>query len=400
MWKHGKKHLARVFFMNIGANSHSYIYQVFIGAYLINYLDVDSKLIPKFLLIGALCACVSAVLFGILSDQFGRKRMYLIVTGFLMLFAVPAFLILNTGNLVLICLVIVVGFMIASQGTVGVQAAYFPELFGSRYRYAGVALGREFSSVFGGGLAPFICAALITWATGSWWPVAVYMVVIMGITLRHHPVRPRDGRPRPAARRGRQVMPATPTRIVITDCDHDSIAIEQAVADAAGVDLVLAQCRTEEDVIAAAAGADAIVVQYAPVTDRVLAALPQLKAIGRYGVGVDTLDVEAATARGVAVCNVPDYGTEDVSDHAIALAVSLARGITPWTAACAAGSTRCSPVEPLHRMSTRVFGVVGLGLIGAATARKAKGLGYTVIVFDPLAGNWYDDGGWSRRRRV
>jgi MFS family permease len=183
VWKHGKKHLARIFFMNIGANAHSYIFQVFIGGYLITWLHVDAKLIPKFLLIGALCACVSAVVFGILSDKYGRKRMYLIVTGFLALFAFPAFMLLNTGNLVLICLVIVVGFMIASQGTVGVQAAYFPELFGSRYRYAGVALGREFSSVFGGGLAPFICAALITWAAGSWWPVAIYMVVIMTITF-------------------------------------------------------------------------------------------------------------------------------------------------------------------------------------------------------------------------
>ena len=183
VWKHGKKHLARIFFMNIGANAHSYIFQVFLGGYLINYLDVDSTLIPKFLLIGALCACVSAVVFGILSDKYGRKRMYLVVTGFLFLFSVPAFMIMNTGNLVLICIVIVIGFMIASQGTVGVQAAYFPELFGSRYRYAGVALGREFSSVFGGGLAPFICAALLKWTTGSWWPVAAYMMVIMAITF-------------------------------------------------------------------------------------------------------------------------------------------------------------------------------------------------------------------------
>ena len=180
-------------------------------------------------------------------------------------------------------------------------------------------------------------------------------------------------------------MPATSARIVITDCDHDSIDIEQEVADAAGVELVLAQCRSEDDVIAAAAGADGIVVQYAPVTDRVLAALPQLKAIGRYGVGVDTLDVEAATARGVAVCNVPDYGTDDVSDHAIALAVSLARGITRLDRDMRRGEHSLLPVKPLHRMSTRVFGVVGLGLIGAATARKAKGLGYEVIGFDPLA---------------
>ena len=180
-------------------------------------------------------------------------------------------------------------------------------------------------------------------------------------------------------------MTATPIRVVITDCDHDSIAIEQELAHSAGVELELAQSSTEDDVIAAAAGADGIVVQYAPITDRVLAALPRLKAIGRYGVGVDTLDVDAATARGVAVCNVPDYGTEDVSDHAIALAVSLARGIARLDRGVRRGEHSLLPVQPLHRMSTRVFGVVGLGLIGAATALKAKGLGYEVIGFDPLA---------------
>jgi D-3-phosphoglycerate dehydrogenase len=179
-------------------------------------------------------------------------------------------------------------------------------------------------------------------------------------------------------------MPSAPTRIVITDCDQDSIAIEQQVAEAAGVELVLAQCRTEDEVIAAAAGAEGIVVQYAPITDRVLAALPKLKVVGRYGVGVDTLDVAAATTRGVAVCNVPDYGTEDVSDHAIALAVSLARGIVRLDRGVRRGESSLLPVQPLHRMSTRVFGVVGLGLIGSATGRKAKGLGYEVIGFDPL----------------
>lgn len=180
---HGRKGLARVFFMNVGANAHSYIFQVFLGSYLINQLDVDAKLIPKFLLIGALFACVSAVTFGILSDRFGRRRMYLIVTGFLLLFPAPAFLLLNSGSLFLMALVIVLGFVFASQGTVGVQGAYFPELFGSRYRYAGVAIGREFSSVFGGGISPLICSALITAATGSWWPVAIYMTLMMGISF-------------------------------------------------------------------------------------------------------------------------------------------------------------------------------------------------------------------------
>lgn len=175
-------------------------------------------------------------------------------------------------------------------------------------------------------------------------------------------------------------------KIVITDCDHESITVEEETARQYGAQLTLAHCRTEDDVIAAAGDADGILVQYAPVTDRVLAALPRLKAVGRYGVGVDTLDVEAATRRGVAVCNVPDYGTEDVSDHALALALSLGRGIAQLDRNLRAGGSSLAPVQPLHRTQTRVFGVVGLGLIGSATARKARGVGYSVIGFDPTLG--------------
>lgn len=175
-------------------------------------------------------------------------------------------------------------------------------------------------------------------------------------------------------------------RIVITDCDHDAIAEERAVAAAHGVDLDLFQCRSEDDVIAAAADADAIVVQYAPITARVLDALPGLRAIGRYGVGVDTVDVPAATARGVAVCNVPDYGTEDVSDHAIALALSLVRGVTELDRRTRRGAYGLSDVKPLHRISALTLGVVGVGRIGAATARKAAALGFTVIGHDPRPG--------------
>lgn len=181
--KNGRPGLFRVFFMNVGANAHSYIFQVFLGSYLITQLKIDATFIPKVLLVGALFACVSAYAFGTLSDRFGRRRMYLIITAFLFVFPVPAFLLLNTGNLFLISLVIVLGFIFAAQGSVGVQAAYFPELFGSRYRYAGVALGREFSSVFGGGIAPLICSALVTAFSGSWIPVAIYMMAMMGISL-------------------------------------------------------------------------------------------------------------------------------------------------------------------------------------------------------------------------
>lgn len=174
-------------------------------------------------------------------------------------------------------------------------------------------------------------------------------------------------------------------KILITDCDHEDIAEERRVAAHNDVDLVLSQCRTEDEVIDAAGGADGILVQYAPITGNVLRALPDLKAIGRYGVGVDTVDLDACTQHGVAVCNVPDYGTEDVSDHAIALSLALERGIAQLDRNLRAGEYKLEPVKPLHRVKTRTFGVVGMGRIGTATGLKAAGLGYRVIGCDPLA---------------
>jgi D-3-phosphoglycerate dehydrogenase len=174
-------------------------------------------------------------------------------------------------------------------------------------------------------------------------------------------------------------------RIVITECDHDSFAPEHDLTDPAGADLVLTQSFTAADLVAGAAGADGILVQYARITAEVMDALPRLRVIGRYGVGVDSVDVPAATARGIAVCNVPDYGTESVSDHAIGLTLAAARGIPRLDRGVRAGSFDLAAVRPLYQTRDRVFGIVGLGLIGTATARKAAGLGYEVIGYDIAA---------------
>lgn len=174
-------------------------------------------------------------------------------------------------------------------------------------------------------------------------------------------------------------------RITVTECDHDSFAIEQGVTDAAGAELVVAQSRTADELVAACAGSDGILVQYASITAEVMDALPDLKVVGRYGVGVDSVDVAAATARGIAVCNVPDYGTEAVSDHAIGMALAVVRGIPRLDRGVRAGSFDLPAVRPLYQTAGRVFGVVGMGLIGSATARKAAGLGYEVIGYDVRA---------------
>lgn len=173
-------------------------------------------------------------------------------------------------------------------------------------------------------------------------------------------------------------------RIVITDYEFESINQEQSVAEANGIELERAYCRTEDDVIRAGAEADGLIVQYAPITEKVIKNLPRLKAIGRYGAGVDNVDLQAATKHGIAVSNVPDYGVEDVSDHAIALTLTLARGIPDLDRGVRSGQNLLNTVKPLRRFSSQTFGVVGLGLIGAATAIKAKALGFRTLGYDPL----------------
>jgi D-3-phosphoglycerate dehydrogenase len=173
-------------------------------------------------------------------------------------------------------------------------------------------------------------------------------------------------------------------RIVITDYEFESINQEQSVAEANGIELERAYCRTEDDVIRAGAEADGLIVQYAPITEKVIKNLPRLKAIGRYGAGVDNVDLQAATKHGIAVSNVPDYGVEDVSDHAVALTLTLARGIPDLDRGVRSGQNLLNTVKPLRRFSSQTFGVVGLGLIGAATAIKAKALGFRTLGYDPL----------------
>lgn len=171
--------------------------------------------------------------------------------------------------------------------------------------------------------------------------------------------------------------------IVITDCDHDDVVIERDCVEAAGGRLSLPQKTDPEGIIASAGDADGLIVQYGQITADVLEALPKVRVISRYGVGVDTVDVAAATARGVAVCNVPDYGTEAVSDHAIALTLAVSRDITGLDRRLRQGQPALAPAQPIFQLRGRCFGVIGAGAIGMATARKAAGLGFDVVVCDP-----------------
>ena len=108
-------------------------------------------------------------------------------------------------------------------------------------------------------------------------------------------------------------------RVVITDCDHDNIDIEKAVFAQEGMHVENKQVLTEEEVIANCQDADIFIVQYARITEKVMLACPKLKFVVRYGVGVDNIDLQAAIGCGITVGNVPDYGMNEVADHAISI---------------------------------------------------------------------------------
>ena len=118
-----------------------------------------------------------------------------------------------------------------------------------------------------------------------------------------------------------------------------------------------------------------------------IAKMKQCRAIIRNGVGFDTVDVAAAAARGIAVCNVPDYGTEEVADHAIALTLALTRQLFHLDTEAKKLGWKIHGMKHLRRTSTRTFGVVGLGRIGTAAALRAKALGFRVVFYDPYLPN-------------
>ena len=170
-------------------------------------------------------------------------------------------------------------------------------------------------------------------------------------------------------------------KIVITDTDFEDNDIEVAMAQQAGVEIALFNDRSPESIIKNAHDADGIVTSYGVFAPEVFAALPQLKVVSRTGIGYDTIDVDAATRNSTAVCVVPGYGTEVVSDHAITLALSCLRRINEVDADMRAGVWDYTRRRPFGQVYGRTFGVVGMGEIGRAVARKAAGLGFRVICY-------------------
>jgi len=173
-------------------------------------------------------------------------------------------------------------------------------------------------------------------------------------------------------------------KVVITDFDYGDNAIERAILEPIGAEVVALQAKTEDDLLEEARDCDAIMNQYARVAARTIGVMERCKVIARYGVGVDIVDVPAATARNMLVTNVRDYCTEEVADHAIGLWLALARKLFQYNAATHAGVWRWQSGAPVNRLRGSVMGIVSFGKIGQAIAARARAFGTEILVFDPF----------------
>jgi phosphoglycerate dehydrogenase-like enzyme len=141
----------------------------------------------------------------------------------------------------------------------------------------------------------------------------------------------------------------------------------------------------------AALAADVLLLWHnIPVGPDVIARLKNCRALIRNGVGYDSVDTAAAAARGIPVCNVPDYGTEEVADHALALTLALYRQLFPLDAEAKRLGWKINVSAKMRRLRSQVFGIIGLGRIGTATALRAKAFGFRVVFFDPHLANGAD----------
>ena len=173
-------------------------------------------------------------------------------------------------------------------------------------------------------------------------------------------------------------------KVYVTDYEYETLEHEKKEIAKLDAGFIPLQCKTEQDLISKACDADALLVQYAPITDNVLQHLGKLKIVVRYGVGVDCVDVDSASKRGVYVCNVPDYGVDEVSTHAMTLILDSMRKIQLLSGSVKNGRWDYKISKPIHRMKTLTLGIAGFGRIPRQVAKKAKEFGFNMIAYDPF----------------
>nr|WP_206316054.1 C-terminal binding protein [Streptomyces sp. C1-2] len=172
---------------------------------------------------------------------------------------------------------------------------------------------------------------------------------------------------------------------MIADSDFGDVDIERAIIEGAGFRLVAAQCKSEDEVIERGREAGGVLTQYARVGSRAIDALTRCRVIARYGTGVDIVDVDAATRRGIQVTNAPnEWCAEEVADHAVALWLAAARKICRYDRATRKGEWHWKTGQPVRRLRGQVLGLLSFGAIARLIAERAQAFGVEVWAHDPF----------------
>jgi D-3-phosphoglycerate dehydrogenase len=172
-------------------------------------------------------------------------------------------------------------------------------------------------------------------------------------------------------------------KIVITDHRFRDVDQERRAVEAAGGSLVVGQASDERTAADLCKDADGVLTARAPITKHVIDAMTCCRVIVRYGIGVETVDIPAATERGIMVANVPDYCVDEVSDHALMMLLMLSRQAISAVALAREERWLVGKMPPLHRLRGKTCGLLGCGQIGTLLVAKVEALGMRVIVCDP-----------------
>ena len=172
-------------------------------------------------------------------------------------------------------------------------------------------------------------------------------------------------------------------KVVITDYVWESLDVEKATLGGLA-ELVALKTKTPAEFLPYAGDCDALLNTYAgPITAETMARMPVCKIIARYGIGVDTIDLDAATEAGIIVTNNPTYCIDEVAEHAMALILACARKVSVYDRLVRGGQWNIAPGKPIFRLSGSTLGLVGFGHIGQQVAARAQAFGMRVLFFDP-----------------
>lgn len=171
-------------------------------------------------------------------------------------------------------------------------------------------------------------------------------------------------------------------KVVVTDYNFPDLDIERQILNEAGAEVITLSSRTEDELIETARDANGIIDQFFPISSKIADELRQCKVIAVYGVGTNQIDLEAVSRRGILVANVPDYCTDEVSTHAIALLLSWSRRI-PWLNAETKNGKWSACTEKIYRLAGQTVGLAGFGRIARLAGSKLKGLGVRILAYDP-----------------